>query len=77
MAAYSSLLQLTLGWTTSRPPESRSSVPSSRASSSGWRSGAITAAPTRRIRSVTLAIAENSMSEFGQGISGSWLPGAA
>ena len=77
MASYSSLLQLTLGWTTSRPSEIRSRVPSSRASRSGWRSGASTAAPTRRIRSVTLAIAENSISELGHGISGSWLPGIA
>ena len=76
-AAYSSRLQLTVGCTTSRPSLIRSSVPSSRASSSGCRSGAMIAPATSRRCWVTEAIADRSISELGHGISGSWLPGIA
>ena len=74
-ASYSSRCQLTVGCTTSRPSESRSSVPSSRARSSGCRSGASTALAASRSRVVTAAIAESSTSELGHGIAGSWFPG--
>ncbi len=76
-AAYSSSSQDTVGSTTSLPPLSRSSEPSSRAISSGCRSGAITAPATSRIRSVTAAIADSRTSELGHGVAGSWLPGTA
>jgi len=76
-ASYSSRCQLTVGWTTSRPSESRSSVASWWASSSGWRSGAMIAAAIRRSRVVAAAIALSSTSESGHGVAGSWLPGAA
>ena len=76
-AAYSSSSQDTVGCTTSLPLLTRSSEPSSRASSSGCRNGAITALATSRIRSVTAAIADSSTSELGHGVAGSWLPGSA
>ena len=76
-ASYSSRCQLTVGWTTRRPSERRSSVPSSRASRSGWRSGAITAQAVSRILVVAAAIAESRTSELGHGIAGSWFPGSA
>ena len=76
-ASYSCSCQLTVGWTTSRPSLSRSSVASCLASSSGCRSGAITAASAMRSRVVCAAIAEASTIESGQGVAGSWLPGAA
>src|SRR5580692_6285458 len=63
--------------TTSLPSDSRSSVPSSLASSSGCRSGAMIAPATRRSRLVAAAIADSSTTEDGQGMSGGWLPGTA
>ena len=52
-------------------------MPSSRASRSGWRSGAITAQAASRILVVAAAIAESRTSELGHGIAGSWFPGIA
>ena len=49
-ASYSGRCQLTVGWTTRRPSESRSSVASCLASSSGWRSGAMIELATSRSR---------------------------
>ncbi|MGW3944066.1 hypothetical protein [Streptomyces phaeochromogenes] len=43
----------------------------------GAAGGAMTADAARRKRSVTAAIALNRMSELGQGVYGSWLPGKA
>ena len=47
------------------------------ARSSGCRSGAITAASAIRSVLVRAAIADASTSESGQGVAGSWFPGAA
>ena len=69
--------QLTVGCTISRPSERRSSVASSLASRSGWRSGAITAAAARRSRVVTAATALRRTIELGHGVAGSWFPGSA
>jgi cytochrome P450 len=55
----------------------RASAASWWASSSGWRSGAMIAAPIRRSRWVTAEIALIRTIESGHGVRGSWLPGAA
>ena len=75
--ANSSRLQLTVGSTTSRPRDKRSSVPSSLASSNGWRSGAMIAPATNLSRSVACAIAESRTTLLGHAYDGGWLPGAA
>jgi hypothetical protein len=67
----------TVGWTTSRPSLSRSSVASWWASRSGWRSGAMIAAPMSRSVAVAEAMALIRTMESGHGVAGSWLPGAA
>jgi hypothetical protein len=76
-AAYSSRCQLTVGWTMSRPPLSRSRVARSFAVVSGWRSGLISAPATNRSREVAAATALSSTSGLGHGDAGSWLPGSA
>ena len=76
-ASYSSRCHDTVGCTTSRPSLSRSRVASSLASSTGWRSGAMTAPITSLTRRVAAATAASSTLELGQHVAGSWLPGAA
>jgi hypothetical protein len=76
-ARYSGSCQLTVGRTTRRPSERRSSVARSFARRSGWRSGAMIAAAASRSVVVTDATAERRTSELGHGVAGSWLPGSA
>ena len=76
-ASYSDRCQLTVGWTTSRPSDRRSSVARSLASKQRVAQRRDDGARDQPQPVVTAATAESSTIELGHGVAGSWLPGSA